>query len=355
MNVGFGHLRSTSGCRLPDVQETVRSLGGDMFGVACGDIMFDDLSLYPEYERAVAAMGVPFFQIVGNHDLDFDGRSDQTSTRTFQRHFGPEHYSFDRGAVHYIVLDDVFWHGAGYLGYLRADVLGWLENDLAHVEAGRTVVMFLHIPVLGSQHVRRDERNPAPGVSVMNREALYRPLEPYNAHLLTGHTHESEHLFEHGVHEHVHGTVCGAWWSGPICHDGTPNGYSVYEISGDSVTWRYKSTGLPASQQMRIYGHGADPAAPDEIVANVWDWDPDWRVVWYEAGERRGAMAPRTGRDPLSVELHAGPDLPSRRTWVEPMPTAHLFYAPASREAADIVIEATDRFGRTRTARLEPT
>lgn len=103
---------------------------------------------------------------------------------------------------------------------------------------------------------------------------------------------------------------------------------------------------------MRLYPHGADPAAPDEIVANVWDWDPEWQVVWYEDGQRKGRMSRRTGRDPSSIELHEGPELPLRRTWVEPNRTGHLFYAPASREADKITVEATDRFGRVHAVEL---
>jgi hypothetical protein len=149
----------------------------------------------------------------------------------------------------------------------------------------------------------------------------------------------------------VAGAACGAWWSGPICYDGTPNGYAVYEVDGTDVRWRYKGTGLAADAQVRAYAHGADPRAPDEIVANVWDWDPSWRVEWYEDGERRGTMSRRTGLDPLSVQLHAGADKPAPpRSWVEPMPTAHLFYAPASRAARSITVQATDRWGRTFTA-----
>jgi hypothetical protein len=251
---------------VPDVQATVASLGGEVFGIADGDIMYDDLALYPEYERAVSRMGVPFFQVVGNHDLDF-GASDVASTSTFRSRFGPTWYSFDRGAVHYVVLDDVFWHGRGYIGYL--------------------------------------------------------------------------------THEQVSGTVCGAWWSGPICWDGTPCGYSVYEMRGEQVTWRYKATGHDAEHQMRLYRRGADPTAPGEIVANVWNWDPEWQVVWYENGERRGPMARRLGRDPLSVELHSGADHPPHRPWVEPRPTGHLFYAPVPLDAGEIMVQATDRFGRS--------
>ncbi len=339
------------GQTVPDVQATLRALGGpEAVGIADGDIMFDRLELYPEYERGVSRMGIPFFQVVGNHDLDQRSLTDSNSTATFTARFGPRYYSFDRGAVHYVVLDDVFWHGAGYLGYLGSDQLRWLENDLRFVEAGRPVIVATHIPVLGSRHLREGERTPSTGISVANRQALYRLLEPYQAHILTGHTHESEHIFEGGAHEHVNGAVCGAWWSGPICGDGAPSGYSVYEIRGEEVTWRYKPTGQGFDLQIRAYPRGADPGAPDELVANVWDWDPAWRVVWYEDGERRGEMSRRVGTDPLSEALHRGDDKPPHRTWVDPYPVGHLFYAPVSPAAREIRVEATDRFGRTYSA-----
>jgi hypothetical protein len=336
---------------VPDVQGVVAGLGDkEVFGVACGDIMYNDLEHFPGYERAVSEMGIPFFQVVGNHDMDFAARTDEDATATFSRYFGPRYYSFERGAVHYVVLDDVFWHGSDFIGYLDYDQLTWLANDLARVEPGHTVIVAMHIPVLGSQHVRNDRARPSPDVAIMNREALYRLLEPYEAHVLVGHTHESEHLFAGRVHEHVCGAVCGSWWSGPICFDGTPKGYAVYEIDDTQVTWRYRSTGHGFEHQIRAYPHGADPKAPDEIVVNVWDWDPEWAVVWYEDGDRVGAMARRVGLDPLSVELHTGPELPVRREWVEPVRTGHLFYAPASRTAREVRVEATDRFGRVYSA-----
>jgi hypothetical protein len=336
---------------VPDVRETLRALGyTEAVGVANGDIMYDHLELYPDFEAAVSKMGIPFFQVVGNHDLDQVSGTDEGSTETFTGRFGPRYYSFNRGAVHYVVLDDVFWHGSGYLGYLGSDQLRWLENDLRFVEAGRPVIVACHIPVLGGRHGRVGERHPAASISVSNRRLLYRLLEPYQAHILTGHTHESEHVFEGGAHEQVVAAVCGAWWSGPICGDGTPGGYAVYEVRGEEVTWRYKSTGLPIDHQLRVYPPRADPGAPDEIVANVWDWDPEWTVVWYEDGERRGEMARRLGTDPLSEELHRGEDLPPRRTWVDPLPVEHLFYAPVSREARELRVEATDRFGRVYSA-----
>ncbi|MEX0821642.1 MAG: calcineurin-like phosphoesterase family protein [Rhodothermales bacterium] len=338
---------------VPDVIETVSGFpSSSIFGVACGDIMFDDLELYPDYERAVARMGVPFFQAVGNHDLDFDALVDSTSTRTFQHHFGPRYYSFDRGRAHYVVLDDVFWNHADYVGYLDEDQLSWLEADLARVAPGRLVVVFTHIPAHSTRYRREDEDRPRATGSISNRRALYDLLSPFDAHVISGHTHENEHVFEGGVHEHILGATCGAWWSGPICHDGTPNGYGVFEVDGDEIRWRYKATGRPADYQLRAYPIGSDASAPDEIVANVWDWDPEWTVTWYEDGVRRGLMARRTGTDPHSVELHSGEAFPEHRPWVDPVLTDHLFYAPVSPDAQRVVVEATNRWGESFTAAL---
>lgn len=338
---------------VPDVAATVRAQGErPVHALAAGDIMWDELELYPDYIEGVNRTGAPFFQVVGNHDLDFEGESDELTTRTFSRFFGPRYYSFDRGAVHYVVLDDVLWHGSGYIGYLGHDQLHWLEHDLARVEAGRPVIVVTHIPVLGTRFARDGEASPGGSVSITNRDALYRLLEPFQAHVVVGHTHENDHLWEHGVHEHVSGTVCGAWWSGEICADGTPNGYSVYEVDGEEVRWRYKATGRADDHQMRLYGRGADPTSPDEFVANVWDADPDWRVVWYEGGDRRGPMARRIGLDPRSVAEHTGPELPARRSWVDPYPTYHLYHAPVAPDHGEITVEATDRFGRSYTETL---
>ncbi|MDH5643604.1 MAG: calcineurin-like phosphoesterase C-terminal domain-containing protein, partial [Gemmatimonadota bacterium] len=336
---------------VPDVRETVRSLdAAEVFGIACGDIMYDDLSLYPEYERAVREMGVPFFQVVGNHDLDLTAQSDLASTRTFSSHFGPRYYSFNRGQVHFVVLDDVMYNGTNYIGYVDDDQLTWLANDLSRVEPGSTVVMALHIPVLGGRYVRDGLSAPSARVAVNNRQILYRLLEPFNAHVIAGHTHETEHTFNHGVHEYVCGAVCGAWWTGPICGDGTPNGYSVFDVSGEEVKWRYKSTGRSADYQINVHRRDADPEMAGHVVANVWDWDPEWSVVFYQDGERKGEMLQQMGYDPQSVELHLGPELPQKRSWVDPYPTNHLFYAPVEEGSSPITVEATDRFGRVYSA-----
>jgi hypothetical protein len=341
---------------VPDVRDTVRALGDRLtFGIGGGDLVFDNLSLFSGYERAVKKMGIPFLQPVGNHDLNFDAPSDPASTATYRHHFGPEYYSFDRGAVHYVVLDDVYWSGSDgfgnnnddYLGHLDATQLAWLKQDLALVEEGRTIIVFTHIPPLSTAYRRAGEESPPVGAMIINRDALYELLDPYDAHIVSGHTHENEHRSAASPHEHVVGTVCGAWWTGPICYDGTPRGYAVYEVDREDIMWRYKSTGRGADHQMRLYPVGADPAAPDEFIANVWDADDQWTVVWYEDGIQTGRMARRVGTDPMSKRLYEGPDKPKKNPWADPRPTNHLFYAPFNPQANTVRVEVTDRFGRT--------
>ncbi len=337
---------------VPAVRAAVAGVGDrPAFGVAVGDILYDRLDLFPEYERAVSRIGIPFAQVVGNHDLDMDAAIDEDSVRTFTQHFGPAWYSFTRGAVHYVVLDDVLWHGNGYIGHLGREQLEWLRQDLALVPPGAPVVVFIHIPLATTT----PERNQMPVDShrLTNAATLWHLLEPFDAHVISGHTHEQEHAFPSvRAHEHNLGTACGAWWTGPICRDGTPNGFGVYEVAGSAVRWRYQATGESPDHQLVVYPAGSDPSAPDEIVANIWDWDPAWAVTWFEGGDRRGAMAQRRGRDPRSLQLHLGPDRPRKHPWVDPILTDHLCYAPVVPGHGPITVEAIDRFGRTYRASL---
>ncbi|MBD3176697.1 MAG: metallophosphoesterase, partial [Armatimonadia bacterium] len=80
------------------------------FGVTLGDIVFDDLRVFQPLKEAIALVGIPWYYVLGNHDINFDAQSDADSDDTFNRHFGPSYYSFDYGPTHFMVLDDVMWH-----------------------------------------------------------------------------------------------------------------------------------------------------------------------------------------------------------------------------------------------------
>ena len=333
---------------VPDVKKTLININSEnVFGVACGDIMYDRLEHYPKYEEAVNKMGIPFFQVLGNHDLDLLANTDEESAITFKKHFGPSYYSFNKGEIHYVILDDVFWLGNSYVGYIDDIQLKWLERDLQLVSKGSTVVLFAHIPVYCKIHERHDVATPKRSVVVSNRQKLYSLLKPFKSYLLHGHTHESEYLEDGNSEIHIGGAVCGAWWTGPICREGTPKGYTVYSVKGSDLTWQYKSYGKDFSHQLRIYPKGYHKNYKNAILANVWSADKNWKVTWMEDGIDKGEMKRIIDFDPWAYELYEGVELPQKHTWVEPYKTDHLFIAEPSKNAKQVTVKAVDRWGNT--------
>jgi hypothetical protein len=316
-------------------------------GIGCGDLVFDKFELFADYKQAVATTGIPFFQLIGNHDMDYTVRTDEGSQSTFKSHFGPTYYSFNRGKIHYVVLDNVFFIGAGhrYIGYITENQLSWLEKDLRHVPKGNTIVVSLHIPTDNGEKRRNNATEESLSGVTSNRDALYKLLKDYKVHIMSGHTHFNENWEKDNIMEHNHGTVCGAWWCGPVCGDGTPNGYGVYEVDGDEIKWFYKSVGFDKNHQLVLHKKGTVEARPDAIVANIWNWDDKWKVEWSEDGVTKGAMEQIAGRDPVAVQLYKGPDMPVKHKWVEPNLTDHLFAITPSTGAKKVIVKATDRFG----------
>ncbi|MCP9753362.1 calcineurin-like phosphoesterase family protein [Ferruginibacter sp. HRS2-29] len=340
----------------PDTKACITTLGNlPVHGIGCGDLVFDKFELFEDYKEAVAITGIPYFQLIGNHDMDYTARTDEGSQATYESHFGPTWYSFNRGKIHYVVLDDVFFIGLAhrYIGYLTETQLSWLEKDLRHVAAGTTVVVCLHIPTWNGVKVSKGAKEADLGGMVSNREALYALLKDYKVHIMSGHTHYNENWEKGNIMEHNHGTVCGAWWTGPVCGDGTPNGYGVYTVDGDNISWYYKSVGFDKTHQLSVYGKNSVKEKPAAVMANVWNYDPAWKVEWLEDGVNKGSMEQYSGQDPQAVALYLGPQLPAKHTWVEPVITNHLFIATPSETAKEIVVKATDRFGNVYTESIK--
>jgi len=335
---------------VPDFKKLIQQCPDNTLfhGIGCGDLVWDKLDFFKDYKEAIAMTGVPFYNVIGNHDLDLSSRTDDYSAETFKQQFGPTYFSYNRGAIHYVVLDDVFFLGAAkkYIGYISEQQLAWLEKDLQMVEHGTTIVLSLHIPTYtGAQTRNKDKDEDNLGGTVSNRKKLYSLLAPYKVHIMSGHTHFNESWEDGNIMEHNHGTVCGAWWTGPICKDGTPRGYGVYEVNGSDIKWFYKSTGMENNHQLRIYQKGYAKDFPNEIAINIWNWDVKWKVEWYENGVLMGMPQQRIAKDPWAVELYEGPNLPKKHKFVEPSLTEHLFFITPSVNAKTIKVKATDRFG----------
>ncbi|MFZ1517919.1 MAG: calcineurin-like phosphoesterase family protein [Ignavibacteriaceae bacterium] len=327
-----------------------KNLPQNIFAVSCGDIMYDNLELFPEYEKAIAKTRIPFYQVLGNHDVDRLNKTDEKSHITFQNYFGPRYYSFNRGDIHYVVLDSIFWFGR-YIGYFDQAQLDWLKQDLSFIEKGKTVVVFCHIPPNNFNSERNEIKTGNERVTVLNRELLYDILVDYKSLIITGHMHESEFISEGGTQIHVCGAVCGAWWSDNICYDGTPNGYMVYSAKGSELSWQYKSTGLDLSHQMTT-NLTANNDGTKNLIANVWGVNKDGKVFWYKDGIKKGALERFTGFDPVAEKLFSGNDKPAKHKWVDPTKTDHLFRLNNLSNTDNILVEYVDEFGRTYTKKF---
>ncbi len=318
---------------VPDVQQWAAAAGTGalLHGITVGDIVWDELQLFADYSQAVEKMGIPFFQCLGNHDMDYNKGGDETSDQTFQRNFGPTHYSFNRGKVHYVVMDDVRYLGKNreYDGYFSQNQLNWLQKDLSFVPKDRLVVLCVHIPVHNG---------------VKNNQDLYSLLEGRNVHIMSGHTHYHRNVIKENIYEHNHGTVCGAWWTGPICGDGTPCGYGVYSVKGTELSWHYKSTGQAADHQLKIFTEEVN--GEKQVLVNIWNHDPEWKTEYWVDGESKGALEQFSGFDPYAYATLLGPDLPNPRGFAEPRKTEHMFKALLPLSAKEVKVSATDRFGK---------
>ena len=273
-----------------DVVEELIGFDG-AFGVTLGDLVFDDLDLLDPISRSIGLIGVPWYHVIGNHDVNQDAPSNDLSTETYQRVFGPAYHSFNYGDVHFIALNDIFWEGRRYHAELGERQRKFIANDLEHVDDDKLIVLMMHIPL----------------VELRDREELFEILSDYPyTFSLAAHWHRQAHFYmgeddhwkgEQPHHHLVHGTACGGWWTGRpdelgIPHatmsDGTPNGYSIIEFDGTDYRVTYKAARRPTDYQMNIEAPEAVTAGETsgvEIVTNIF------------AGSERDEVHMRVGRD----------------------------------------------------------
>lgn len=333
------------------------------FGLSLGDEMFDVLSLFESLNRTVGTIGIPWYNTVGNHDMNYDAEDDAGSTESFKRVFGPPYYAFDYAKVHFLVLDDVVWRGAatpGYHGEFTERQLEFVKNDLANVPKDRLVVIAMHIPL----------------VDVRNKEALFRLIEDRpHAFSVSAHTHVQKHHFLGEAdgwkgatpHHHLnHATVCGSWWQGApdergIPHatmaDGGPNGYSIVEFDGAKYRVMFRPASRPADEQMNVWlpeEVAVEDAATTEVIVNVFAGS-ERSMVEMRVGDGDWArMAQFEGKDPYFLklkELEASPTPPPGMKLPGAANTRHLWKCNLPARLASgthaVEVRTTDMFGQT--------
>lgn len=331
-----------------DCRTTIEQISGDVFGFDCGDIVGDSPWLYPDMIDAAAPLDIPIFRAIGNHDMNYYGRTHETSYETFETIFGPSRYSFNKGNAHYIVLDNTFFIGRDYfyMGYIDETTFRWLEQDLASVKKGSPVFVVMHIP---SQLTDKAQQFKYDYFSVadqtVNAGALHNMLKSYNAHIITGHMHYNLNMeFGDNVMEHNTAAACGTWWQLKECIDGTPRGYAVYEVAGDKVEWYYKSANYARDYQMHVYGIGECDEYPADVVANVWNYDSKWKVELLENGKKTADMLQYCGYDPYT-KAQCSDRSKLKYEWIYPIENQHMFRATPVNPAAELQVKVIDRFG----------
>ncbi len=355
-------------------RDVIAGLGGTRaaFGLSLGDLVHDDLALFEPLDALIATLGIPWFHTIGNHDLDLAAAGDADSDDSFESRYGPATYAFQYGPAHFVVLDDVRYHGAlpggaagGYEAGLSKAALAFLEAYLAQLPADELAIVAMHVP---------PER-----LNEAERDALFRALSRHPLALsLSAHTHMQEQLFfgpEHGftagLHHHLNvGTTSGGWWLGAEDESGIPNalmrcgapkGWWLLRLDGARYELDFRAARRPADYQMQVFAPGrvrAQDAAATEVVVNVFAGSPKDAVEM-----RLGALGPWL---PLARELRPDPFyleqgaretqwLPRERRLSPPAKSPHLWVGrlPAQPPLGSAVLEVrtTDLYGRRFSAR----
>lgn len=338
-----------------DVKELIEEYYSDVptYGLVAGDIIGyskDADLLYPPIKKLISDTGVPFFYVPGNHDVDMNSTSNARSKRIYNDAFGPSYYSFNRGKVHYVMLDNIFYNAdnGGYKGFIEEKQMNWLEKDLKMIAKGSTVILTMHIPTYSPEARRGEYHKELAHRVLQNRESLYALLEPFNVHIFSGHEHYVENYeIKENLFEHVHTTLSGLFWMAPWSWDGSPRGYTVYEIDGEDIKWYSKSVGKDRDHQFNAYPIGANNQKPDAITANIWNYDPAWKVYWYENGIKQGEMEQFTGYDSSIVDFVKKNKQNFKHKGIGASLTEHLFFAVPKSKESKIEVEVIDRFGKS--------
>ena len=364
------------------------------FGITLGDILYDDLSMFPRYNALIAQIGIPWYNVPGNHELNFEADSDEYSLETFKKFFGPPYYAFEYADALFVVLDNIDYQGngkadpgdvrgnGGYEARISKRQLRWLEKELEFVDKDRLVFVATHAP-LGSE---------VTSSATDNRRGLFQLLSGRpNLYSVAGHTHTNNHLYfgeEDGFdgpgtfHHHVLATVSGSWWSGPFDErgiaisdqrDGTPNGYHILEVDSTDLVVRYKGAGKPADQQMRIrfdvthhqleangmrdFRAGQlldgrmsqDELAAASIMVNLFDGGPKSQVSYRVNDGVYRPLERNLRKDPYMLEQfvrHAS----DKKSFVQATVSTHLFEADLDADLPPgvhtVTVRAADEFGR---------
>lgn len=386
-----------------------RHKGEKMYALTLGDMTWDlywysNSYYFPQYLNTVNSQikNLQIFHTMGNHDNDFQTRSDYDAAVKYVDQICPTYYSFNIGKVHYVVMDDIdcsSYDGStsrNYVKSLSAEQLDWLAKDLSHVDKTTPVVVAMHAQVFyPTTSGFKIDHDP------VNTQRLFDILDGYTVRFVTGHTHKLFNVTPdapivdgHNFREYNSGSVCASWWwSGnltPEIHigtDGTPGGYGIWDVTGTDFQCLYKSTGWPEEYQFRSYDLNnvhfsmADvPLMPsdisasvknaymqyvnaypqnndNEVLINIWNWNSDWTLSVVDEKRKTLPYTEVWAYDPLhiaalSVKRFNNAGLKSTPSFITDKFT-HFFKVKADDADTDLVITVKDEFGNEWTENMQ--
>lgn len=386
-----------------------RHKGEKMYALTLGDMTWDlywysNSYYFPQYLNTVNSQikNLQIFHTMGNHDNDFQTRSDYDAAVKYVDQICPTYYSFNIGKVHYVVMDDIdcsSYDGStsrNYVKSLSAEQLDWLAKDLSHVAKTTPVVVAMHVQVFyPTTSGFKIDHDP------VNTLRLFDILDGYTVRFVTGHTHKLFNVTPdapivdgHNFREYNSGSVCASWWwSGnltPGIHigtDGTPGGYGIWDVTGTDFQCLYKSTGWPEEYQFRSYDLNnvhfsmADvPLMPsdisasvknaymqyvnaypqnndNEVLINIWNWNSDWTLSVVDESRKTLPYTEVWAYDPLhiaalSVKRFNNAGLKST-PWFITDKFTHFFKVKADDADTDLVITVKDEFGNEWTENMQ--
>ena len=386
-----------------------RHKGEKMYALTLGDMTWDvywysNSYYFPQYLNTVNSQikNLQIFHTMGNHDNDFQTRSDYDAAVKYVDQICPTYYSFNIGKVHYVVMDDIdcsSYDGStsrNYVIRLSAEQLDWLAKDLSYVAKTTPVVVAMHAqvfyPTTSGFKIDHD---------LVNTLRLFDILDGYTVRFVTGHTHKLFNVTPdapivdgHNFREYNSGSVCASWWwSGnltPGIHigtDGTPGGYGIWDVTGTDFQCLYKSTGWPEEYQFRSYDLNnvhfsmADvPLMPsdisasvknaymqyvnaypqnndNEVLINIWNWNSDWTLSVVDENRKTLPYTEVWAYDPLhiaalSVKRFNNAGLKLTPSFITDKFT-HFFKVKADDADTDLVITVKDEFGNEWTENMQ--
>lgn len=386
-----------------------RHKGEKMYALTLGDMTWDlywysNSYYFPQYLNTINSQikNLQIFHTMGNHDNDFQTRSDYDAAVKYVDQICPTYYSFNIGKVHYVVMDDIdcsSYDGTesrNYVASLSAEQLDWLAKDLSHVAKTTPVVVAMHAqvfyPTTSGFKIDHDQ---------VNTLRLFDILDGYTVRFVTGHTHKLFNVTPdapivdgHNFREYNSGSVCASWWwSGnltPGIHigtDGTPGGYGIWDVTGTDFQCLYKSTGWPEEYQFRSYDLNnvhfsmADvPLMPsdisasvknaymqyvnaypqnndNEVLINIWNWNSDWTLSVVDEKRKTLPYTEVWAYDPLhiaalSVKRFNNAKLTQTPSFITDKFT-HFFKVKADDADTDLVITVKDEFGNEWTENMQ--